>query len=67
MKVIGIDPAPSKETIIYSKDTGFISKQPTELKKYIDDFKEEPLILEYTSDLAIDAYLLIKEELHLEK
>lgn len=37
------------------------------LKKYIDDFKEEPLILEYTSDLAIDAYLLIKEELHLEQ
>ena len=56
MKVIGIDPAPSKETIIYSKDTGFISKQPTELKKYIDDLQGNGVLLCWDAPLTASVF-----------
>lgn len=39
MKVIGIDPAPSKETVIYDGEK-FIEKKAVELKKYLDKLIE---------------------------
>ena len=45
MRVIGIDPAPSKNTVIYLGEGDFVSKHPTELKNYIDDEKAKSDVL----------------------
>ena len=37
MKVIGIDPAPSKKTVIYNDIDGFTEIEADKLKKYLDD------------------------------
>lgn len=43
MKVIGIDPAPSKKTVIYDGKK-FIEVLPAELKVYLKEFQEDTLI-----------------------
>lgn len=43
IKVIGIDPAPAKETVIYDGEK-FIEVLPVELKVYLENFKEDTLI-----------------------
>lgn len=43
MKVIGIDPAPAKDTVIYDGEK-FIEIPAIELKKYLEIFKEDTLI-----------------------
>ena len=39
MKVIGIDPAPAKETVIYD-GAKFITKDAVALKNYLEDIKK---------------------------
>ena len=46
MKVIGIDPAPSKKTVIYNDVDGFTEIEADKLKKYLDDeFKNSDISL----------------------
>lgn len=44
IKVIGIDPAPSKNSTVYSKEDGFMSFDANELKEYLDDQNAPVLI-----------------------
>ena len=55
MKVIGIDPAPSKKTVIYNDIDGFTEIEADKLKKYLDDeFKnsEEDILICWDAPLT---------------
>ena len=55
MKVIGIDPAPSKYTVIYNDIDGFTEIEADKLKKYLDDeFKnsEEDILICWDAPLT---------------
>lgn len=55
MKVIGIDPAPSKRTVIYNDIDGFTEIEANKLKEYLDDeFKnsEEDILICWDAPLT---------------